>query len=105
MSICQILKILKNIARSLMYWKCHGPVISNRNDNGTAFTRTVVTRSISTLWRCMGHQFEAEDLSKLALSITQIRPITVWWTFCMNQSYIYLLFRLSFEQLSLKKKT
>ena len=71
-----------------MYGKCRVPVILNRNYDGTAFTRTVVTRSISTLLRCMAHQFEAEDLSKLALPITQIRPITVWCTFCMNQSYM-----------------
>ena len=52
-----------------MYGKCCVPVILNRNYDGTAFTRTVVTRSISTLLRCMAHQFEAEDLSKLVLPI------------------------------------
>ena len=92
MSIYHFLKIKKNIARILMYWTCRVPVILNSNDNGTAFTRTVVTSSIFILLRCMAHQFEAKDLSKLALLITQIMPITVWCSFCMNQSYIYSAF-------------
>ena len=69
----------------------HVNILKTNHDDWTAFTRTVVTRSISTLLRCVVHQFEAEDLSKLALPVTQIRTITVWCTFCMNQSYIICL--------------
>ena len=72
----------KNISRSLMYRKCRSPVISNCNDDGTAFTRTIVTRSMSTLCGCISHQFEA-------LPITQIRPNTVWCTFCIYQPHVH----------------
>ena len=47
----------------------HVNILKTNHDDWTAFTRTVVTRSISTLLRCMAHQFEAEDLSKLVLPI------------------------------------
>ena len=70
-----------------MYRKCPCLSISNRKDDGTAFTRTIVSRFKFTLMPCMAHQFEAEGLTKQALPTTRIRPITVWLPFWLYQSY------------------
>ena len=59
------------------------------NDNGTVFTRTIVSYLKFTFRLCMTHHWKAEDLSKMALPMTQIWPIAVWWSFWLNQSYIF----------------
>jgi len=82
------LKNLKKIACRFMYWDPGWWGFLDHNDNDTGFTRTVVSRFKLTLIWCMIYRWEAENLSKMALPITQTRPITIWGPFWLHHSYI-----------------
>ena len=61
--------------RNQLYFSC---TRKPYDDDGTALTRTIVSRLKSTFRLCLTHHWKAEHLSKMALPITQIRPFTVW---------------------------
>ena len=72
-----------------MYKKRRVAVILNHNDNGATHRSIVASFLKFTFIPYMARQSEPEVPSKMALSITPIWPITIWWRFCITNVQVY----------------